>query len=181
MKKLLLVTIILAIATFALAYNPKSYWQQILIADADVMTYVNVANPAHDADFALSVTDITAGETFSTATKPASLIRVTNTTGPTGLAAWVYFDAQGFATVGNVPVGRQFSVTLTYLGNPDPLTNSATKIITTGTGGAQWFHTANSAAWTVPKTILGIIEPEVDYPAGTTTPTTNSACSSRHR
>ncbi len=155
MKKLLLVTIILAIATFALAYNQKSYWQQMLIADADIMTYVNTASPAHDADFTVSVTDITPNETITTATKPASQIRVCTITGPTGLAAWVYFDAQAFATTGAVPVGRQFSVTVTYLGNPDPLTNSATKIITTGTGGAQWFSTANSAAWTVPKTILG--------------------------
>lgn len=164
MKKLLLVTIILAIATFALAYNQKSYWQQMLIADADIMTYVNTASPAHDADFTVSVTDITPNETITTATKPASQIRVCTITGPTGLAAWVFFDAQAFATTGAVPVGRQFSVTVTYLGNPDPLTNSATKIITTGTGGAQWFSTANSAAWTVPKTILGA--PTDDYEDG---------------
>ncbi|PKN72375.1 MAG: hypothetical protein CVU50_07315 [Candidatus Cloacimonetes bacterium HGW-Cloacimonetes-3] len=157
MKKLLLLTIILAIASLSFAFNPKTFNQQIKVTGSDIMSYVDVASPATDTDWFASATDITAVETITTLTKPASLIRVCTMSGPVGIVAWVIFDAQAFATLGAVPVGRQFSVTITYLGNPNPTTNSATRIITTGTGGAQWFYTpvtGTDNSWYLPASMF---------------------------
>jgi len=174
-KKLLIIASILAIAVFASAFNQRGFYKQLLIDGGDIMTYVNTASPAHDADFALSVTDVATGDVISTAANSANVVRVCTLTGPSGLDAWVFFNAQGFPTTGNVPAGRVFAVTLTYVGNADPLTNFVTFNVTAPTGtGAVWLYGAN--AQTLPLNMFGA--PEATYtvnmstnPAGYITPT----------
>ncbi|PKN72538.1 MAG: hypothetical protein CVU50_06675 [Candidatus Cloacimonetes bacterium HGW-Cloacimonetes-3] len=182
MKKLLLAIVILTVATLSFAFNAKTFNQQIKITDNDIMSYVSVLSPPNisDPNWFASVTDITAAETITTLTKPASLIRVTRMTGPVGVVAWVIFDVQAFATAGAVPAGRQFSVTVKYLGNANAETNYATKTLTYLSGGAQFYYTIPAGAdnaWYLPATILGIVEPVFDYPEGVSTPTATAGVS----
>ncbi|MCK9583379.1 MAG: T9SS type A sorting domain-containing protein [Candidatus Cloacimonetes bacterium] len=73
--------------------------------------------------------------------------------------AIAWFNAQAFATTGNVPVGREFLLTLTYLGNVNADTNTATKTVTApaGTGPVYAF---GDAGWFLPQTMFGGGGPE---------------------
>jgi len=146
---------ILLIAVSAFAFNTRKFYRQIQITGGDIMTYVNTASPANDADFLLTVTDVTASETISTATSVPALIRVSTQAGPTGTVAWVMFDAQAFATLGNVPAGRVFNLSLTYLGNADPVTNTVTTTITAPSGAAAVWLYGDANSWFLPLNMFG--------------------------
>ncbi len=156
MKKLLLAVIILTIATLTFAYNPKNFYQQILITGQDALTYVNTTGTVHDADWHLSVKELATGEIITTTTKPATQIRVFTIAGPPSgaIMACAYFNVQAFSTTGAIPVGRVFELTITYLPNANAETNHATTNLTYAVSAASVWKTGTDA-WTLPATILG--------------------------
>jgi len=161
MKKILLVTFILTLALSAFAYAPRSFYTQLQITDGDIMEYVDTpatpTAPDHDSDFSVTVTDVLTGDEMNTDTTITNFLRVCTAAGPSGDVAWLFFDAQGFPTAGNVPEGREFHIVLTYLGNTDPETNTIerTQIAPTGSA-AVWLYGDDS--WFLP---LNMFEPGV--------------------
>ena len=171
MRKILLVASILLIAATAFAFNPRVWNVELQITDGDIMNYVTTASPNHDANFTVVVTDVVTGDVISTAVNSANIVRVHTLTGPSGLAAWVRFDAQGFPTTGNVPAGREFLVSLTYVGNADPTTNTVTSTYIAPSGAsAVWLFGAN--AWMLPQAMFGAVTPS-DYTISGMFTTTN--------
>jgi hypothetical protein len=175
MKKILLAILILSVATLSFAFNGKGFNLQLQIPGGDIMSYVDTpatpTSPAHDADFILSVKDITADETISTTTHVPALLRVCTAGGPSGIAAWVIFNAQAFATAGPVPIGRQFEVTLTYLGNDDPLTNTLSTTITSTTTSGAIFLYGDDNSWFLPEAMFGAVTPPTHTISGMITST----------
>ncbi|MDD3563875.1 MAG: PEGA domain-containing protein [Candidatus Cloacimonetes bacterium] len=125
------------------------------------MNYVNVPVNQHQPEFSVLVTDVLTGDTISTETNTANIVRVQAMTGPTGMAAWVVFDPQGFPTPLTVPEGREFTIVLTYLPNTNTATNSATKTVTAPGGTAPVFSydsngvPVNAGSWFLPQTMFG--------------------------
>jgi hypothetical protein len=176
MKKLFLATAILLIAVFASAYTVRHTYQMIQLETLSILDYVDPMAPAHDADFQLSVTD--GIDVVSTTTHGANLIRVCRSQGPTGPAAYAWFDAQAFTTPGP-SAGVVWTITLTYLPNLDEATRTAVMSYTQPTGTAAVFR-YGADTWTLPDTIiLGSAAPTPTYtvnmstnPEGYITPTT---------
>jgi len=154
MKKILLVSFILALAMNAFAFAYRNFWTEIRITDGDISEYITALNPNHDANFSVVATDVATGDIISTDTNTANIIRTCQSSGPTGVAYWVIFDCQGFPTTGNVPEGRVFDVVLTYLGNDDPDTNSATFSVTAPSGTGSVFTYGDEDAWFLPQTMF---------------------------
>jgi hypothetical protein len=157
MKKILLVSFILTLAISAFAYAPRSFYTQLQITDGNIMEYVDTpatpTAPDHDSDFSVTVTDVLTGDLMSTDTTITNFIRVCTAGGPDGDVAWLFFDAQGFPTAGNVPEGREFHIVLTYLGNPDPETNTIERTQYAPTGSAAvWLYGDDS--WFLPQTMF---------------------------
>jgi hypothetical protein len=171
MKKILLVVSILMLVGSAFAFNLRGFYTELKITDGNIFDYVTAAAPNHDTNFAVVVTDVTTGDMISTATNPAQIVRVYQGPGPAGTSAWVYFDAQGFPTAGNVPAGRQFAVQLTYNGNTDPSTNYATRTIVAPSGTGAVFNFGDNA-WFLPQTMFGAVTP-TDYTISGMFTTTN--------
>lgn len=151
MKKILLVSFILALAMSAFAFNLRNFWTEIRITDGDILEYVSTSSDSeHDEDFSIVVTDVATGDIISTDTNTANITRVTLFAN----FAWVVFDAQGFPTTGNVPEGRVFQIVLTYLGNDDPDTNSATFSVTAPSGTGPVYHYGDVGSWFLPQTMF---------------------------
>jgi len=148
----------------------------IQLETLSILDYVDPMAPAHDADFQLSVTD--GIDVVSTTTHGANLIRVCRSQGPTGPAAYAWFDAQAFTTPGP-SAGVVWTITLTYLPNLDEATRTAVMSYTQPTGTAAVFR-YGADTWTLPDTIiLGSAAPTPTYtvnmstnPEGYITPTT---------
>lgn len=159
MKKIILVTFILALTMSAFAFNLRNFFTEIVIENGDIHEYVDTPNDvSHDEDFAILVTDVATGHTISTETNTANITRVMIFAN----RAWVVFDAQGFPTTGNVPEGRVFEVQLTYLGNDDPNTNTATRTIVAPSGtGPVW--ASEEDAWVLPLSMFEGITPGENY------------------
>ena len=151
MKKILLVSFILALAMSAFAFNPRVFWTEIRITDGDILEYVSTSiDTEHDEDFSIVVTDVATGDIISTETHHPTLARVTLFAN----FAWVVFDPQGFSTLGNVPEGRVFQIVLTYLGNDDPGTNSATLSVTAPSGASPVYTYGDEDSWYLPQTMF---------------------------
>ncbi|MFA5667393.1 MAG: T9SS type A sorting domain-containing protein [Candidatus Cloacimonadaceae bacterium] len=162
MKKILLVVSILILAASAFAYNPRQFNVMLKIADGDIMEYVNTPDSPtnHQPEFHVVVTDDTNGGTISTDTNTANIVRVVTNPGPTGTAAWLIFDAQGFPTTGNAIEGLQFTAVVTYLPNLDINTNSVTRTFTAPADSGPVFLWEGDDAWTFPANMFGAVEPE---------------------
>jgi len=161
MKKFLIIATLLAIAVFASAYTSRNFWIELQLDQLDIMNYVDTAFPGHDADFVLSVTD--GIDVISTETHHPVVIKVTVNAGPNGPVAWATFTAAGFSTPG-YSWNKTFTITITYPGNTDPETNSATMSYTTAASGnaAIWLYGDN--AWQLPDSIiLGAAAPTTTY------------------
>lgn len=161
MKKFLIIATLLAIAVFASAYTSRNFWIELQLDQLDIMNYVDTAFPGHDADFVLSVTD--GIDVISTETHDPVVIKVTVNAGPNGPVAWATFTAAGFSTPG-YSWNKTFTITITYPGNTDPETNSATMSYTTAASGnaAIWLYGDN--AWQLPDSIiLGAAAPTTTY------------------
>ncbi len=151
MKKILLVSFILALAMSAFAFNPRNFWTEIRITDGDILEYVYTSHEnLHDEDFSIVVTDVATGDMISTNTHIPTFARVTLFSN----FAWVIFDCQGFPTTGNVPEGRVFHIVLTYLGNDDPDTNSATFSVTAPSGTGSVYTYGDVDSWFLPQTMF---------------------------
>ena len=161
MKKFLFIATLLAIAVFASAYTARNFYIELQLDQLDIMNYVDTDFPGHDADFVLSVTD--GIDVVSTETHVPTWIRVGVQPGPSGPAAWAFFAASQFTTPGYC-YSTTFTITITYPGNTDPETNSATMSYTTAASGnaAIWLYGDN--AWQLPDSIiLGAAAPTTTY------------------
>jgi hypothetical protein len=177
MKKFLFIATLLAIAVFASAYTARNFYIELQLDQLDILNYVDTDFPGHDADFVLSVTD--GIDVVSTETHVPTWIRVGVKPGPSGPAAWAFFAASQFTTPGYC-YSTTFTITITYPGNTDPETNSATMSYTTAASGnaAIWLY--GDTAWQLPDSIiLGAAAPTPTYtvnlstnPEGYITPTT---------
>ena len=162
MKKIVLLTILLSLALTAFAFNPRDFWTEIVITDGNILEYVYTETDAmHDEDFAIQVTDVVTGDMVSTETNTANITRVTFFAN----RAWVVFNTQTYSTSGNVPEGRVFEIVLTYLGNEDEDTNSATLSVTApaGTGPVLFY---DDTAWNLPLSMFegGTPVPDPEIP-----------------
>lgn len=147
MKKLLLIASILAIAVFASAYSARLFYQQLvdvddLNASGDILDYVNVLNPAHDADWQYVVTDGT--DVVSTATHAANFIRVTTMVNAGITRAYAIFDAQAFTSTGGPSNATPWTMTLTYLPSGENWTQ-----IKSGPVNSSAVYWINEAGWWV--------------------------------
>lgn len=161
MKKFLFIATLLAIAVFASAYTARNFYIELQLDQLDIMNYVDTDFPGHDADFVLSVTD--GIDVVSTETHVPTWIRVGVQPGPSGPAAWAFFAASQFTTPGYC-YSTTFTITITYPGNTDTETNSATMSYTTAASGnaAIWLYGDN--AWQLPDSIiLGAAAPTTTY------------------
>ncbi|MDI3504587.1 MAG: hypothetical protein PWP64_1523 [Candidatus Cloacimonadota bacterium] len=155
MKKILLVTFILALTMSAFAFNVRAFYTEIRVTDGNILDYVTAGSGDHDDNFSVVVTDITTGDTISTDTVIPMILSVYQGPGPGMVAAWVVFDCQGFPTLGNVPEGRVFEIELTYLLNEDPMTNTATTSVTAPTGTGAVFNYGDEDSWYLPQSMFG--------------------------
>lgn len=161
MKKSLLVIFVLVLVASAFAYNVRSYHQQILLEDGNIMDYVNSEGlyDYHNENFVVTVEEVATGNMLSSNVNTVFARVMALDIGSGETWAWVYFDPQGLPTAGNVPNGTQFIITLTYLPNTDEATNTVTMTLDSPDGADPVFNFyypdfGMDSAWTLPQSLF---------------------------
>lgn len=164
MKKSLLLVFTLLLVVSAFAYNPRYFYNQILLEDGDILDYVTAADPAHDANFVVTVEEIATGNTLSSDVNTIFARVMLLDMGLGEDWAWIFFDTQGLPTPGNLPDGSQFEITLTYLPNPDIATKTIVQTITAPPGSGPVYNVTypgfGDAAWVLPQSLFGAVGPD---------------------
>jgi len=127
-------------------------YQEIRLENLDIRDYVtNTAPPnTHSADWKLEVTD--GNETVSTDWAHVTYLRVCRqTNSPGNGAGFAVFRDDLFSTSGSM-VGLTFTYYLTYLGNPDPETNTFSWQYVHESAGNKW--RMNDLAVIIPDSVI---------------------------